>query len=356
MKVGTCFMANEKDIYFITMENLSEYMDNDNKKLTDMELENRVKLNFSLFKENNNLEKKKMLLNNCLLTFRLFEGNISADLLFPVYYELIKIQPLTELKEAQALIEILYEKYLLFTSEAKNKYCSQLMEILYILAKMAYNSEEYEFLAETINKIEKIYNENDKSDDSNLFFAKTLALYGNLFFAIKEYNKAYSLFYNAYEIVELVTNGNKEKIENLAYLSFSLGNILFQADYCAEAQDYFQQAIKFCLDYDFQAKFEIMHLAYNYLSQVEVCLKEYDKAIDIIKTYLDVTKDMFSGDDYTYICAEFYFRIGLIYNKFKTDKELCIKNMALAKEFIDQIHDKNEKAIALLTRINDFSQ
>ena len=69
-------MTDAKDIYFLTMDNISDYMGCDDKKLTDLELGKRVKLNLSLSQKNNVLEKKKLLLNNCLLTFKLFEQNI----------------------------------------------------------------------------------------------------------------------------------------------------------------------------------------------------------------------------------------------------------------------------------------
>lgn len=347
-------MTDTKDIYFLTMDNISDYMGCDDKKLTDLELGKRVKLNLSLSQKNNVLDKKKLLLNNCLLTFKLFEQNIPAELIVAVYYELVKTQILYSLEEAQNSIFTLYEKYNLFSIDEKNKYSNTVIKALFLFAEKAYNIEQYEIFVDAVNKLEKIYTENDKNDEMNFYYAKSIALYGSLLFAIKQYEKAYSLIFNAYRIVELVSNDIKEKIETLAYLSFSLGNILFQVDVNDEAQKYFIKAINICNDYNFDSKFEIMHLAYNYLSQLQVCIKDYDEAIETINQYFKSTKDLFIGDDYNYICGEFNFRIGFIYNKFKNNQKLCHEYMNIAKNILDKIENKNDSVLNLLDRIEEY--
>lgn len=347
-------MTDTKDIYFLTLDNMSDYMGGDDKKLTDLELGKRVKLNLSLSQKNNILEKKKLLLNNCLLTFKLFEQNIPAELIVAVYCELVKTQILYNLDEAQESIFTLYEKYNLFSIDEKNKYSNMLIKTLFLFAEKAYNKEEYEIFVDAVKKIEIIYTENDKNDEMNFYYAKSIALYGSLFFAVKQYDKAYSLIFNAYKIIELVSNDIKEKIETLAYLSFSLGNILFQADVYVEAKKYFIKSINICNDYNFDSKFEIMHIAYNYLSQLQVYVNDYDEAIDTINQYLVSTKDLFIGDDYNYVCAEFNFRIGLIYNKFKNNQKLCHEYMNIAKNILDEIENKNDDVLNLLDRIEEY--
>ena len=346
-------MKKINDTYFLTMENLGEYLSEDNEDLSDSQLEERVKLNFSLFKKNDNLEKKALLLNNCLLNFKLFKGDIKADLIFPVYYELIKLEPLDDLLEEQELANTLYEKFNSFSSDEKNKYIGQLMEALYIVANALFNKEEYDAFGDLMGKINKLYKENETNDFANFNYVKSITLIGSLMFMSKRYSDAYSIYLKSYEIISSIKENIDEKLDVLAVITFSLGNILFQADATKEAQSYFQDTITLCLNNKFKSKFNIMHLAYNYLSQVQVYVKEYDEAISTIKEYLEVSKTLYSGDEYLSICGEFYFRIGVIYRNYKNDSKSCIENIFTAKDILSKISNKNEKVSKLLENIDD---
>ncbi len=343
------FMAEEKDIYFLTMDNISDYNIDEGKKLSDEELIERVKLNFRLFQKNDVLEKKKLLLNNCLITFKSFEKDIPADLLFPVYYELIK---LNSLEEANDLLLVLYEKYNTFSLEDKNKYASKFLEVAYLISKTAYQQEQFELLVDTISMIKKVYQETEKNDESNLVFANSLALYGNLYCAIDQLDKAESLLNNALYIIDTISDNCPGKIENLAYIDFMMGNILFQGDKCEQAKEYFEKSRNICLSNDFSSKFELMHISYNYLSQVEVYEKDYGKAIATINEYFEKSKDIYSGDKYDYICADFYYRIGIIYQKFKNDGSQSQEYMKLAREKLENIKNKDDEAKDFLKTLN----
>lgn len=346
-------MSDPKNIYFLTLENISDYNLNEG-NLSEDELVNRVLLNLKLAKENSSLEKRQMLLNNCLITFRNYNGLIPSKLFFDTYYEIIKFHLNHDINYTYDLVSQLLDEFKNFSQEDMDLYGPKLMYLLVVIVNKGYSLEEIEIVLNLIKKANLLFSKIGKNDSVYLNYAKIVVVYANILFEAERVNDAFATFKQAYQIVSLVEEESSEKVESLASISFSLGNILYQCDVYDEAMKFFSEVINICLNNEFDSKFELLHLGYNYLSQVMVYTNEYDKAIETILDYFLVSKDLYSGEQYDYICADFYYRLGLIYYKFKCDFELGLSYMNKAKSLLISIENKNDKILDLLDTIDEY--
>lgn len=345
-------MPNAREIYFITLENISDY-NLDEKEITEEVLINRALLNLRLSKKEKSLEKRVMLLNNCFLTFKKFKGDIPYELLFNVYSESIKLNCFYDLEYANILLNEIID---IFENNIEEtiKYSKELYFMLFTMTKILYNEQNFDLLTEIVDKAIDLVEKVDYSDYVRLYYAQIIQLYGNVLFKEEHMQDAYEVFNNAFDIALSISNEVEEKKDVLGAISFSRGNLLYQNDVLEEAKKDFEFVIKLCLNYEFESKFELMHLSYNYLSQVEVYGNEYDKGIDTISEFFEVTKDLYSGDEYDYICADFYHRLGIIYYKFKEDKVNAIIYFNNALELINSIENKNDLVLSLYESVNTY--
>ena len=343
-----------KDSYFFTLDNINEYSSED-VELTDEELKKRVLNNYNLCKSNKSIEKKLMYLNNCLINFDKFKEDVPFDLYFLIYNDLISLSIISKkLEDANNYLNILYDRYNNLNETDKNKYCDGILNLFINLIYLGDELSNYEMFFDNLNIIKAIYSENKKTDSLNLLFSKACALYSKLLFLAKSFDDSIKVEKKAYNLVKGISDDNIYKNDSLASITFSLGNISFQADYYEDAEKYFIEAIKLCSNNEFNSKFEVNHLSYNYLSQLYVYTQRYDAAIKTLIDYILLFKNKYNGDDHLYVCGDFYYRIGIIYYKFKEDESTSQMYFKYALEALNKIENKNDDVIEYINDVNDL--
>ncbi len=347
-------MAEEqKDMYFITMENIADYMEKEDRKLDDEELIQRVKLNFRLFKENKVPEKKKMLLNNCLITFRQFEKEIPPYLIVCVYYELIKLQ-LEDLAEARRLLDEFYVKFHSFPIEEKNKANYMIMEIANIISMLAMVGKQPEIFKDAYGILVDVHDETEKKPDTDYIYANAVAQMGALYMNVGSDHGAMRCYLEAVKVLKSLPDDYEGKFDNLPFMESIAGQFLIEFHQIKEAKEYLLSAIKTCTEHDSESKMETLHLSYNCLARIYISEKDYEKALDTMFEFLSKTKDIFSGEQYDAICADFYFRIGTVYGNFMKKKDTALKYMKQAKGLLNGIKKKDYKTSQVEEKVDEY--
>ena len=342
------------NFYFFTLDNINEY-DPSDIELTDEELTKRVLNNYNLFKGNDSFEKKIMLLNNCLINFNEFKKDIPFDLFFLIYNDLITLYiNLKDLKQANNYLNILYSKFNNLSNIEKNTYCEEILNLFINLIYLGDELSNFDIILDNLSYIEKIYNDSTKTDSIIILYSKTYSLYSKFLFEAKKYNDSLVMLEGAFNLISGISDDNKDKIEYLSHIIFSLGNVSFQADFNDDAEKYFIEDINLCLKNEFNSKFEISHLSFNYLSQVYVYTHRYDEAIKALLKYIEIFEDKYSGDNHLYICADFLYRIGLIYYKFKEDLITSHGYFKCSLDVLNKIENKNDDVLNLIKTIKDY--
>ena len=343
-------MNDTKDMYFFTLDNLNEF--DDEKEISDEELKERILNNYKLSKENSSIEKRLMLLNNCLINFRKIKGDIPFDLLFLVYNDLIFYNvKLENIDEAYNYLMALYSEY---EKSFNNEYSLKMMNLVLILVNLANKLENYEVSINNIKLISEIYENSEKNDYEKIVYSKAVSIYSSLFFYAKKFDDALNLQKKAFDLIVDISDDIKEKNDYLAAIIFSMGNICFQADYNDKAEYFLKKAIKLCVNNEFDSKYEVTHMSFNYLAQVYVYTGRYDEAIDLQIKYLDMYKEEYSGDNHLYVCADFLFRIGLIYIKYKEKITEGKKYMQAALITLNKINDKSDDVLDFIDTVADY--
>lgn len=182
-------MSDPKDIYFLTLENIGDYNLNEG-KLSEDELINRVLLNLKLAKENSSLEKRQMLLNNCLITFRNYNGLIPSKLFFDTYYEIIKFHLNYDINYTYDLVSQLLDEFKKFSQEDMDLYGPKLMYLLAVIANKGYSLEEIEIALKLVKNANLLFSKIGKNDSVYLNYAKIVVIYANILFEAERVNDA----------------------------------------------------------------------------------------------------------------------------------------------------------------------
>ncbi len=132
------------------------------------------------------------------------------------------------------------------------------------------------------------------------------------------------------------------------------GQFLIEFHQNEEAKEYLLSAIKTCTEHDSESKMETLHLSYNCLARIYISEKDYEKALDTMFEFLSKTKDIFSGEQYDAICADFYFRIGTVYGNFMKKKDTALKYMKQAKGLLNGIKKKDYKTSQVEEKVDEY--
>lgn len=96
-----------------------------------------------------------------------------------------------------------------------------------------------------------------------------------------------------------------------------------------------------------------MQYSFNYLVQLYVCIEDYDSAIDTYLKYIS-TNNFYEGDEYLYVCADFLYRIGIIYNRYLKDLETSRTYMEHSFNTLEKINNKDDDIIDFMNTINKY--
>lgn len=338
---------NQKDtdiseIYFVTMDNLEHYIEDDTLSQSDETIIERAQLDLRLARKEDIASKKRMLYNNVFISLKKIDINkdnfpynlyLTASyerLIFDLHYDANKL--------VESDITVLDDFYNQLSKENKNKctplYCLSLIKYTDYL--MSIND-----IQKAVDVATKIITIGKGFDDDNTLLArcKAYSTIGSLMFSIQNFDQAKSCMGESLQCILKTSDKCAEKTTLLATLAFNLGNMYFQTDEFDMAEKCFQRAINICKNEDFDNKFEVWQYASNYYAQLLVSKGQYKEAINKYQEFIDDTTQY--NDDYAINRkSEFLYRIALINYKFNyTNTALIYLNKA--EEETKKAKDKN---------------
>lgn len=89
-----------------------------------------------------------------------------------------------------------------------------------------------------------------------------------------------------------------------------------------------------------------MQYSFNYLVQLYVRIEDYDSAIDTYLKYISTNN--------LYVCADFLYRIGIIYNRYLKDLETSRVYMECSFITLEKINNKDDDIIDFMNTINKY--
>lgn len=345
----------DNSIPFITMDNIGDYVNNEDYSIEDL-IEKATK-EYNLALNNNVIEKREMLLNNACIYFNKIikkNGTIPPKLYLDVKLEQFNIyfgtmntdQMEKTIKEVENYYSSLNDKQ----DAISIKYCNILLQYLYYLN----DNNKFQELFDYANIILETLEENN-SDDAFFIQANTFSILSSIYFEGKRYEQAIDFAYNALMLINEIQNKTPRIYDLYATFAFNLGNIYLQSDNYNNAATVLKMTVDFCKENEFKSKFSILNYASNYLAQTYVCKKEYENAINEYLDYIDYSKDNYSGDNANKIVLDFLYRIALIYHRFLNDDKTAKKYINSANEVINSLEDKNsDDVLDLIERINEL--
>ncbi len=347
---------NPDKIPFVTMDNLSDYFNNEEDSVED--LISKATKEYNLALSNNVHEKKIMLLNNACIYFDKINKNgsiVPSNLFYDVKLELLKLY-ITG-KDIDHILTIVEDASTYFASldddEKDNsslKFCNLLLQYIFYLRDI----NDLEQLVTSINLAYGLLKDND-CDDALFIKSNILFILSSINFEAEMYDEAIDYGYNAMMLTKNIVNKTPDIYNQYASFVFSLGNIYFQSDMYDNAITLFKYNIDFCKENEFKDRILLLNYSLNYLSQVYVCKKQYDDAINGYLDYISYSNENFSGDEASKVVIDFLYRIGVIYHKFLNDDVNAKVYIDKANEVISSLDDKNSDDVKkLIDRVNSL--
>lgn len=343
-------------IPFVTMENISNYFNKDEKEETVDDLINKASKEYDLAMSNNVHEKKIMLLNNACIYFDKInkkDGFVPLNLFYDVKLELLKLYVAgNDDDHILTIVEDASNHFSLLNDEEKKdfslKYCNLLLQYILYLRKI----NDLEYLVTCINLVFGLLKDNN-CDDALYIKSNVLFILSSIYFENKMYDEAIDYGYNAMMMTKDIVNKTPDINNQYATFVFNLGNIYFQSDKFDNAITLFKFNIDFCKENAFRDKLLLLNYSSNYLSQVYVCKEQYDEAVNNYLDYISYSNENFSGDEANKIVIDFLSRIGIIYHRFLKDDINAKVYVDKANEAISSLDDKNSDEVKdLIDRVN----
>lgn len=339
---------NQKDtdiseIYFVTMENLDHYIEDDTLPQSDETIIERAQLDLRLARKEDIASKKRMLYNNVFISLKKIDANkdnFPYTLYLTASYERFTLDLHYNEKElVESDITKLDDFYNQLSKENKDKciplYCLSLIQYTDYLM----NNNDIENAVDVATKIITI---GKGFDDDNTLLArcKAYSTIGSLMFSIQNFDQAKAYMGEALQCILKTSDQCTRKTNLTATLAFNIGNVYFQSNELDYAEKCFQRAINICRYEDFEDKFEIWQYASNYYAQLLVSRNQYTEAIDEYQKFIDETSQY--DDDYAInIKSEFLYRIALINYKFLHNSDTALIYLNKAKDETAKAKDEN---------------
>lgn len=347
---------NTDKIPFVTMDNLSDYFNNEEDSVED--LINKATKEYNLALSNNVNEKKIMLLNNACIYFDKINENgsvVPSNLFYDVKLELLKLYiAANDSDHILTIVEDASNNFASLDDDGKSnislKYCNLLLQYIFYLR----NINDLESLVTCINLAYGLLKDND-CDDALYIKSNVLFILSSIYFENKMYDEAIDYGYNAMMMTKDIVNKTPDIYNQYVSFVFSLGNIYFQSDKYDNAITLFKFNIDFCKDNEFKDRILLLNYSSNYLSQVYVCKKQYDEAINNYLDYISYSNENLLGDNANKVVIDFLYRIGVIYHKFLNDSVNAKVYIDKANEIISFLDDKNSEEVKdLIDRVNSL--
>lgn len=348
---------NADKIPFITLDNIGDYFNKNEEESIESLIEKATK-EYNLAKSNQVPEKSLMLLNNaCIYFYKIRQkgGAVPSELFFNVNSELIKTMRACDPHEiVPDVIDEIDAHYQALTEAEQNHYvipyCKILLQYIFYLN----DNDDFSTLIKYVDLVLDLLDENE-CDEALYIQSNCFSVLSSLYFEAKLYDEAINYGYNALMTMKEIQDKTPAVYNQYATFAFNLGNIYFQSDKYENAITMFTFTIGFCKENEFKDNFVILHYASNYLSQVYVCQKEYDRAIQGYSDYIAYSNAHFSGDRATKVVADFLYRIAFIYKKFLNDTETAKQYIDQAKTAISGLEDQTDEEVAeLMDRLHQL--
>lgn len=315
---------NIEKIPFITLDNISNYFSSQESEDTVETLIEKATTEYELALKNEISEKKEMLLNNVCIYFDKIidkEGTIPLTLFINTKGNLLNIHISKNSNEkVNKIINEIKDFYTSSSDSEKKENEIKYGTILFDYATYLNNINNFKELFATINIILELLDDNE-TDESLLITSRCYSLLGSIYFEAKMYDQAIEYAFNALVMTNQIQNKTSTTDNQYAIYAFNLGNIYFQSDHYDNAIKLFTLAIDFAKTQVFASKFLVFKTASDYLAQVYVCKKQYQKAIEEYLSASTYITEVFSGEIVQKTNIDFLERIALIYKEFLENPE-----------------------------------
>lgn len=321
-------------IPFVTLDNISNYFSSEKDGSVETLIES-AKKEYELSLKNEVIEKRLMLLNNVCIFFNKIndkEGTIPNNLFFNTKKDLLNIyMSLNNLEKVSNFYNEIKEFYNSLDNNTKSEYQIKYTSLSLDYVKYLNSNNEFSSFMEIIDNIFEILYENE-SDEALIIKSNCHSLLSTIYFEAQKFDEAIDYAYTALVLTNQIENKTEEIKNQYAIFAFNLGNIFFQCDKYDNAITLFKSVIDFSKEHSYESKLMVFTYSSNYLAQVYVCLKEYEKAIEEYKDAISYLEENFSNNEILNTKIDFLQRISIIYDKYLFDQENSSKYEVEAQE------------------------
>lgn len=334
-------MKDKKDMYFFTLDNITDY--NGDEEESYEELCEKVKHNFELSENEENIEKVIMLLNNCIISLKKIDFKMPINEIYQIYGKIIKsCYSIGDMDSLLYYSNEFLEVFDKLDDDVKKESISYKIFVNTYLIAYYSDEDNNDKAIELFNDLTLCYNESKHSDFDKENYLRACSMIGMIYYNLKQFDKTLDLYNISKDISEELYEKGVSTYDNLAGNLFNISSVYYQLGEYEKAREVVIKNIETFNNKEFKTKNLLLSNCYNVLTLIYQKLEKYEDALEAFESLINTIKQDDCNDKTMLMCAYYNYRMGLIASKklLDNDKAKVYYNNGL--EYINKIENKTE--------------